>query len=90
MNNVRATFIEVHTETADARAFLTAIIHREQQCYRDIDARTPNLEHQLSLIWGEFIGFIRSEYGEEDAENLWRDFCEFGTATAELEIFDES
>lgn len=79
-------FREVHSETADARAFLTSIFTRNYDLSDEIEAATPDLEHQAAFLWGEMVSFVRTRYGNYEAEEWWRDFCEYGTNTAELEM----
>ena len=76
---------KLHRETAEAREFVTAAIAEDHDLAGAVEGRTPNLPTQMADLWPLYIAFLRL-WSTESAAEHWRLFCEWSTATAELEI----
>ena len=76
----------LHRGTAEGREFVTAAISEDHELAGEIEARTGDLVAQMADIWPLYIAFLRTEFGTEAAVEHWQLFCEWSTATAELEI----
>ena len=77
---------KLHRETAEGREFVTAAIAEDHELAGAVEGRTPNLQYQMADLWPLYIAFLRTEFGTEAAVEHWQLFCEWSTATAELEI----
>lgn len=75
----------IHRNTTEAREYLTAIFARDYEIARLIESSTPELRAELAEIWVDYLIFLRAEFGEEEASEHWRLFCEYSTVTAEVE-----
>lgn len=76
---------KIHKSTTEAREFLTAAIAADYDIARSIENSTPDLITQLAEIWANYLTFLRTEYGNEEAIEFWQGFCEFGAIASELE-----
>lgn len=75
----------VHRNTTEAREFITAAIVVDRELAGMIEESTPELRTELAEIWVNYLVFLRSEFGEDGAQEHWRAFCEYSTIGAELE-----
>ena len=76
---------KLHRETAEGREFVTAAIAEDNELAGAVEGRTPNLVAQMADLWPLYMAFLRL-WSRESAVEHWQLFCEWSTATAELEI----
>lgn len=77
---------KLHRESAEGREFVTAAVAQDYELADLIESGRPDLPTQMADVWPLYIAFLRTEFGTEAAVDHWRLFCEWSTATAELEI----